>query len=90
MMVLDIEAWAAIALSLSVLTAGAWLVRRRSRDAGWGHTIQVFPAAPVGANFCEWLGRLAYPVIVIPGADPLHRLRTSMFFPLPPQKGVVT
>jgi hypothetical protein len=50
----------------------------------------VFPAAPVGANFFESLDWLAYPVIAIPGAAHLHRLRTSKFFPLPPQKGVVT
>jgi len=89
MMVLLIEALAAIALCLSVPMAGAWLVQQRTGNAGRVDTIRIFSAGPVGANyFFELLGWLAYPVIAISSADPLYRLRTDMFVPLP--QGVVT
>lgn len=91
MLVLDLEASAAIPPCLPVLTAGAWLVRQRADGSGWGHAVWAFSAGPVGANyFFKRLGCLAYPVIAIRGADPLHPLRTEMFFPLPSQEGVVT
>ena len=39
MVILHIEALAAIVLCLSVLMAGAWLVQQRSGNSGWVDTI---------------------------------------------------
>ena len=64
MMVLLIEALAAIAPCLSVLTAGAWLVPQRIGKSG-----RIDRARD--ARYRN------------------YRLRTGMFFPLPPKGGVV-
>lgn len=41
-MISYLEALAAIALSLSVLTAGAWIVQQRTGNSGWVDTIWTF------------------------------------------------
>jgi hypothetical protein len=47
MTALYLEALVAIAASLSVLTAGAWVVQQPTRNSGWGDTIWTFrPAWP--------------------------------------------
>jgi steroid 5-alpha reductase family enzyme len=63
-MTLYLWAVAAIALSLSVLMAGAWMVQQRTGNSGWVDTVWTLSIGLVGA--------------------------ASMFFPLPPQKGVAT
>jgi steroid 5-alpha reductase family enzyme len=67
-MVLYLWVIAAIALAVSVLMAGAWVVQQRTGNSGWVDTIWTFPVGRVGD----------------------YQSRTSMFFPLPPQEGVVT
>jgi steroid 5-alpha reductase family enzyme len=86
-----LEALAGIALSLSVLMAIAWLVQQRTRNSGRVDTIWTFSVGLAGAGSALW---------PIWGAAPMPRSRgeryrdyqsrTSAFFPLPPQKGVVT
>jgi hypothetical protein len=87
MMVSDIEALAAIAPCLSVLTAGAWLVRQRRCDSGCGHTLRAPSAKVVGVAGALWPAR----ILRSRGARSRHhQLSTSTIVPLPSQQGVVT
>src|SRR6201991_2216823 len=54
MTVLYLEALAAIAVSLSVLMAGAWLVQQRTGNSGWVDTIWTFSLGFVGAGSALW------------------------------------
>jgi steroid 5-alpha reductase family enzyme len=54
MIVLHIEALAAIALCLSALMAGAWLVQNRTGNSGWVDTILTFSLGLVGAGSALW------------------------------------
>ncbi len=54
MIVLYLEALAAIALSLSVLMAGAWMVQQRTGNSGWVDTIWTFSLGLVGAGSALW------------------------------------
>src|SRR3984885_5877226 len=54
MVILYFEALAAIALSLSVLMAGAWMVRERAGNSGWVDTIWTFAVGLVGAVSALW------------------------------------
>ena len=47
-------ALAAIALSLSVLMAGAWVVQQRTGNSGWVDTIWTFSLGLVGAGSALW------------------------------------
>jgi steroid 5-alpha reductase family enzyme len=49
-----LEALAAIALSLSVLMAGAWVVQQRTGNSGWVDTIWTFSVGLVGAGSALW------------------------------------
>ena len=49
MTVLYLEALAATALSLSVLTVGAWLVQQRTGNSGWVDTIWTFSLGLISA-----------------------------------------
>src|ERR1700674_5765186 len=53
-MILYVEALAAIALSLSLLMAGAWMVRERTGNSGWVDTIWTFSLGLVGAGSALW------------------------------------
>jgi steroid 5-alpha reductase family enzyme len=53
-MVLYLWAIAAIALSLSVLMAGAWIVQQRTGNSGWVDTIWTFSVGLVGAASALW------------------------------------
>lgn len=54
MTVLYLEALAAIALSLSVLMASAWVVQQRTGNSGWVDTIWTFSLGLVGAGSALW------------------------------------
>jgi steroid 5-alpha reductase family enzyme len=54
MTVLYLEALAAIAISLSILMAFAWLVQQRSGNSGWVDTIWTFSLGLVGAGSALW------------------------------------
>jgi len=54
MIILYFEALAAIALSLSVLMAGAWMVQQRTGNSGWVDTIWTFSLGLVGAGSALW------------------------------------
>jgi steroid 5-alpha reductase family enzyme len=54
MIVTYFEALAAIAVSLSVLMAGAWLVQQRTGNSGWVDTIWTFSLGLVGAGSALW------------------------------------
>ena len=54
MNILYFEALAAIALSLSILTAGAWIVQQRTGNSGWVDTIWTFAVGLVGAGSALW------------------------------------
>src|SRR5664279_3616106 len=54
MIILYFEALAAIALSLSVLMAGAWMVQQRTGNSGWVDTIWTFAVGLVGAVSALW------------------------------------
>jgi steroid 5-alpha reductase family enzyme len=54
MTVLYLGALAAIALSLSVLMAGAWLVQQRTGNSGWVDTIWTYSLGLVGAGSALW------------------------------------
>ena len=54
MTVLYLEALAAIAVSLSVLMAGAWLVQQRTGNSGWVDTIWTFSLGLVGVGSALW------------------------------------
>jgi steroid 5-alpha reductase family enzyme len=53
-MVLYLWAIAAIALSLSILMAGAWMVQQRTGNSGWVDTIWTFSLGLVGAGSALW------------------------------------
>src|SRR5580658_5788940 len=54
MTVLYFEALAAIALSLSILMACAWMVQQRTGNSGWVDTIWTFSVGYVGAASSLW------------------------------------
>jgi cyclopropane-fatty-acyl-phospholipid synthase len=54
MMFLYLEALAAIAVALSVLTTGAWLVQQRTGNSGWVDTIWTFSLGLTGAAGALW------------------------------------
>jgi steroid 5-alpha reductase family enzyme len=54
MIILYLEALAAIALSLSVLMAGAWMVQQRTGNSGWVDTIWTFAIGLVGVGCALW------------------------------------
>jgi steroid 5-alpha reductase family enzyme len=54
MTVLVLEALAGIALSLSILMAGAWMVQQRTGNSGWVDTIWTFAVGLVGAGSALW------------------------------------
>jgi steroid 5-alpha reductase family enzyme len=54
MIVTYFEALAAIAVSLSILMAGAWLVQQRTGNSGWVDTIWTFSLGLVGAGSALW------------------------------------
>src|SRR3954463_6022808 len=54
MAALYLEALAAIAASLSVLMAGAWVVQQRTGNSGWVDTIWTFSLGIVGAGSALW------------------------------------
>ena len=54
MIILYFEALAAIAVSLSVLMAGAWMVQQRTGNSGWVDTIWTFAVGLVGAGSALW------------------------------------
>jgi steroid 5-alpha reductase family enzyme len=54
MTVLYLEALAAIALSLSLLMTGAWMVQQRTGNSGWVDTIWTFSLGLVGAGSALW------------------------------------
>src|ERR1700731_3834213 len=122
-MVSYLVALVAIALSLSVLMAGAWVVQQRTGNSGWLDTIWTFSIGLVGAASALWpvAGapaaspgpkdkkayrgvKAAFMYWILVHVTPLEQQmlrsrreryrdylsRTSMFFPLPPQKGVAT
>jgi len=49
-----LEALAAIALSLAILMAIAWMVQQRSGNSGWVDTIWTFSVGLVGASSAVW------------------------------------
>ncbi|MDP1866877.1 DUF1295 domain-containing protein [Bradyrhizobium sp.] len=54
MTILYLGMLAAIAMSLSVLMAGAWLVQQRTGNSGWVDTIWTFAIGLVGAGAALW------------------------------------
>jgi steroid 5-alpha reductase family enzyme len=54
MTALYLEALAAIAVALSVLMAGAWVVQQRTGNSGWVDTIWTFSLGLVGAGSALW------------------------------------
>jgi steroid 5-alpha reductase family enzyme len=107
------EAHAAIAVSLSILMAGAWLVPQRTGNSGWADAIGTFSLGLVGAGSVLWPISGAAPnprqwlvaaLLAIwslrPGLHVAVRARgeryrddqshTSVFLPLPPEKGMIT
>src|SRR5271156_3265486 len=54
MIIFYLEALAAIAASLSVLMAGAWMVQQRTGNSGWVDTIWTFAIGLVGAASALW------------------------------------
>ena len=54
MTVLYLEALAAIAVSLSILMAFAWVVQQRTGNSGWVDTIWTFAVGLVGAGSALW------------------------------------
>jgi hypothetical protein len=83
MTALYLEALVAIAASISVLTAGAWVVQQPTRNSGWADTIWTLSLGLVGVGGALW---------PVGGAPPNawqwryrdRRLRTSPLFPHPP------
>jgi steroid 5-alpha reductase family enzyme len=70
----------AIALSLAVLMAFAWVVQQRPGNSGWVDTIWTFSLGLAGAGAALW---------PMAGEGPdARQWRTSMFFPLPPREGM--
>ena len=94
MTVLYLEALAAIAVSLSVLMAGARVLQQRTVNSGWVDTIWTFSLGLVGAGSALWPVAGAAPntrhwlVAALVARGERYRedqSRTSQFFPLPPQ-----
>jgi steroid 5-alpha reductase family enzyme len=54
MTILYLEALAAIAVSLSILMAAAWVVQQRTGNSGWVDTIWTFSLGLVGAGSALW------------------------------------
>jgi len=54
MTVLYLEALVAIALSLSILMASAWVVQQKTGNSGWVDTIWTFAVGLVGAGSALW------------------------------------
>src|SRR5437763_14287503 len=54
MTVVYLEALAAIAVSLSILMAFAWVVQQRTGNSGWVDTIWTFSLGLVGAGSALW------------------------------------
>jgi steroid 5-alpha reductase family enzyme len=54
MTILYLEALAAIAVSLSILMTGAWMVQQRTGNSGWVDTIWTFSLGVVGAGSALW------------------------------------
>src|ERR1700736_2897570 len=54
MTILYLEALAAIAVSLSILMAGAWVVQQRTGNSGWVDTVWTFSLGLVGAGSALW------------------------------------
>src|ERR1700678_2605517 len=54
MIVTYFGALAAMAVSLSILMAGAWLVQQRTGNSGWVDTIWTFSLGLVGAGSALW------------------------------------
>ena len=54
MTILFLKALAAIALSLAILMAGAWLVQQLTGNSGWVDTIWTFSIGLVGAVAALW------------------------------------
>src|SRR4030088_1875573 len=54
MVILHLEALVAIALSLSILMALAWVVQQRTGNSGWVDTIWTFSVGLVGASSALW------------------------------------
>lgn len=54
MTVVYLEALAAMAVSLAILMAGAWVVQRRTGNSGWVDTIWTFSLGLVGAGGALW------------------------------------
>src|SRR3954466_2060469 len=54
MTILYLEALAAIAASLSILMAGAWIVQQRTGNSGWVDTIWTFSVGLAGAASALW------------------------------------
>ena len=51
---LYLEALAAIAVSLAILMATAWMVQRRTGNSGWVDTIWTFAVGFIGARSALW------------------------------------
>jgi steroid 5-alpha reductase family enzyme len=49
-----LEVLAGIAMALSILMAGAWLVQQRTGNSGWVDTIWTFSLGLVGAGAALW------------------------------------
>jgi steroid 5-alpha reductase family enzyme len=100
MVVLYLEALLAIALSLAVLMAIAWMAQQRTGNSGGVDTIWTFSVGlsgaasalwPVGGaalNARQWLVAALMAIYGERYRD--YQSRTSAFFPLPPHNGVVT
>ena len=100
MVVLYLEALVAIALSLAILMALAWVMQQRTGNSAWVDTIWTFSVGltgacsalwPVGgasANARQWL--VAALVAICGEHYRDYQSRTGAFFPLPPHNGVVT
>jgi steroid 5-alpha reductase family enzyme len=54
MVVWYLEALAAIAVALSILMAGAWMVQQRTGNSGWVDSIWTFSLGLVGAGSALW------------------------------------
>ena len=105
MTVLYLEALTGIALSLSILMAIAWLVQQRTGNSGRVDTIWTFSVRAGRCGQCgvtDARGAPGPPQWLIAALVAIRQMlrsrgarshdcqsRTSMFFPLPPQNGVV-
>ena len=56
-----LEVLAGIAMALSILMAGAWLVQQRTGNSGWVDTIWTFFPRPGGRRSCAVAGRRNFP-----------------------------